>query len=328
MYFGALPYKTKQFFFLVIKLSIVVGAFYFIYNKLMHNDALDFQVFIDFLVTNNAFSLKNIAILILLSFGNWFLEILKWQQLVSIITSISFYNALKQHFSGQTTSLFTPNRIGDYATKTLYYSKQFRKRILLLNLIGNSMQMAVTTILGCIGFVLFYNKYQIELSFLRLSRFLVIIITVLIFSVFGVTQKRYKIRGFTLDKIFTFIKHIPLNKHLKVFTLALLRYAIFSFQFYVLLSIFGISVTYYNAMIVITTLYLTVSVIPTVFIFDVLIRGSVAIYLFSIVGVNDLTILSISTLMWVLNFVLPSIIGSIFVLNFKTKKVLTNTKSL
>jgi hypothetical protein len=261
-----------------------------------------------------------------LSSSNWFFEIIKWQQLVNVITSISFKDAFKQHFAAQTTSLFTPNRIGDYATKTLYYSKNLRKRILVLNLLGNSMQMAVTTILGCIGFVLFYKKYQIDISFFKVSRYLIIIGTVAVFSVFGLTQKKYKFRGVALDKIIPFVTQIPFKKHLTIFVLALIRYLIFSFQFYVLLDIFGVSVSYYNAMIVITSMYLMASIIPTVFIFDVIIRGSIAIYLFSIVGVNNLTILSVSTLMWILNFVLPSVIGSIYVLGFKTNTVSVKPK--
>ncbi|MGB5361890.1 MAG: hypothetical protein WBN17_01140, partial [Aureibaculum sp.] len=57
-------------------------------------------------------------------------------------------------------------------------------------------------------------------------------------------------------------------------------------------------------------------IIPSVFIFDVIIKGSVAVYLFSFAQVNELTILTIITIMWLLNFVLPSIFGSYFVLNF------------
>ncbi len=45
---GTLPNKIKQFFFVLIKISIVVGASYFIYNKLAHNDNLDFSIFIAF----------------------------------------------------------------------------------------------------------------------------------------------------------------------------------------------------------------------------------------------------------------------------------------
>ena len=50
MMLDSLSYKTKQFFVVLIKLSIVVGAFYFIYLKLIENETLDFRVFIDFLI--------------------------------------------------------------------------------------------------------------------------------------------------------------------------------------------------------------------------------------------------------------------------------------
>ncbi len=318
MYFGALPYKTKQFFFLIIKLSIVVGAFYFIYNRLVNNISLDFSEFIDFLNINQIFSITNITILLSLTSANWFFEIIKWQQLVKTITPISLYEALKQSLAAQTASLFTPNRIGAYATKIAYYAKPFRKRILLLNLIGNSMQMLVTTILGTIGFVLFYNTYQIDISFIRVTRFMIVLFFVVGATALGATQKKYKIRGFSLDKIIRFIKQMPIKTPFVIFILALIRYVIFSFQFYFLLHVFGVTVSYYNAMIVITSMYLIASILPMLSIFDVVIKGSVAIYLFSIVDVNDVTILSITTLMWILNFVIPSMLGSLYVLNFKT----------
>ena len=73
-------------------------------------------------------------------------------------------------------------------------------------------------------------------------------------------------------------------------------------------------------MIVITSMYVLASVIPSVFIFDVIIRSSIAVYLFSIVGVNDFTTLSIVAIMWLLNFVLPSLFGSYYVLNFNLPK--------
>jgi len=70
-------------------------------------------------------------------------------------------------------------------------------------------------------------------------------------------------------------------------------------------------------MTVITSMYLLASIIPSIFIFDVVIKSSVAVYLFDIVGVNELTTLSIITIMWLLNFVLPSTIGAVFVMTFK-----------
>jgi hypothetical protein len=63
-------------------------------------------------------------------------------------------------------------------------------------------------------------------------------------------------------------------------------------------------------------MYLLASIIPSIFAFDVVVKGSVAVYLFGFMGVNAVTILSIVTLMWVFNFVIPSVFGSYFVLKF------------
>ena len=92
------------------------------------------------------------------------------------------------------------------------------------------------------------------------------------------------------------------------------------YQFYYLLVIFGVDISYIDAMIIITSMYLISSLIPSIFIFDVVIKGSIAVYLFSIIGINELTILCVVMLMWLLNFVLPSIFGSFYVLNFNLPK--------
>ena len=73
---------------------------------------------------------------------------------------------------------------------------------------------------------------------------------------------------------------------------------------------------YFQAMTVITSMYLLSSIIPSIFIFDVVVKGSIGVFLFSMIEVDELTILSIITLMWLLNFVLPSVFGSYYVLNF------------
>ncbi|NND51763.1 MAG: hypothetical protein HKN54_05105 [Flavobacteriaceae bacterium] len=318
----ALHYKTKQFFFFIIKLSIVVGASYFIYNKIANNEHLDFGVFIDFLTENGLFSTKNIIFLVFLTIFNWFFEILKWQNLVNSIKKISFYDALKQSLASLTASLFTPNRIGDYAAKLMYFPKPFRKRVLLLNLIAHMAQMGATVIFGLAGLILFCTKYDLDISYYRVGRFAVIIVIVFIFTLFGIKQDKLRLKGYSLTRILEFGKKLSVQLHLKTLLYSCLRYLIFSFQFYFLLNLFGVDVAYFNAMIVITTMYLLSSIIPSIFLFDVVIKGSVALFLFEIAGVNNLTVLCIITLMWILNFVIPSIFGSFFVMNFRRYKSL------
>jgi Lysylphosphatidylglycerol synthase TM region len=311
------PYKTKQFFFVLIKLSIVVGAFYFIYTRLSENENLQLSEFISFLLENDTFSPKNIAFLLFLTIFNWFFEILKWKYLIKNVKTISFKNALEQSLGGLTASLITPNRIGDYGAKAIYYTKALRTKIILLNLLGNMAQMTVTTVFGVVGFVIFVNRYQIDVNYYKVLKFVFILLIIGLFTVFGVKQNRFKIKGFTLDRVLSYIKKLGLKSHSTNLLLSLVRYLIFSFQFYYLLTIFGVEVDYSKAMVVITSMYFLASIVPSISIFDVVIKGSVAVFLFGYVQVNELTILSVTTIMWLLNFVIPSLFGSYFVLNFK-----------
>lgn len=315
-----LLYKTKQFFFVLIKLSIVVCAFYFIYQKLINNDVLHFSEFIDFLSEKRIFSVKNILFLTLLSVFNWFFEILKWRTLVSSTTKISLKKALEQSLGALTASLFTPNRIGEYGAKAIYYTTPFRKRIMLINLLSNISQMTITTVLGCVGLYFFISNYEVPINYVGILKLLLVGLIVSIAIGIGLKQIKWTVKGFLLKKIHHFIISFPRKKLALGIFYSSIRYIIFSFQFYVLLQLFDVNIGYPEAMILITTMYLMASIIPSIIIFDVVIKGSISLYIFSFIGVDELTVLSIIMLMWLLNFVIPSILGSFYVLNFNLPK--------
>ena len=319
----AISHKTKQFSLVLIKIGLVVAAFYFIYAKLFHNSDLNFDEFIQNLMNFSSISANTILILLLLSIFNWFFEILKWQTLVDCITEISFNDAAIQTLGALTASLLTPNRIGDYGAKAMYYQALQRKKIVLLNLIGNSAQMAVTTIFGTFGLAYFALRFQPELNYNGLLIGFGVLGFTATFLIWILKTDGLKKQKKSLYKQLDFLKDISKNSIFKIFLFSLVRYLIFSFQFYYLLYLFGIEMNYFEAMTVISSMYLLSSVIPSIFIFDVIIKGGVAIYLFGLIGVPESIILSIVTLMWILNFVLPSVIGSYHVLNFKLPKTVS-----
>ena len=197
---------------------------------------------------------------------------------------------------------------------------------MLLNLLSHMMQMTVTTVFGIIGFSFFIYTYNPEISYYKLGRFLIILMVILSFTMFKGKQTNITVKGFSFVKVVDFVKNISREVHLKNVLYSVIRYFTFSFQFYFLLTLFGVDVYYFNAMVVITSMYLLASIIPSVFIFDVVIKGSVALYVFEIVDVNDLTILSIITMMWILNFVIPSIIGSFFVIRFNATNLMRSAR--
>ena len=122
--------KTKQFLILLLKLLIVGAAFYFIYNRLITDEQLNWPQF-KALVVEKA-SIENILILLALSFTNRFLEILKWQNLVQVVSPISLYESTKQVMGALPLALFTPNGIGEYAGKALFFEKEKTYNLIII----------------------------------------------------------------------------------------------------------------------------------------------------------------------------------------------------
>lgn len=302
--------KYKPYLFLLLKLIIIIGAFYYGYEKLANNQLLSIsQLKSQFTIV---FSNNIWALIVVLFFtdANWLLEIFKWKTLVSVEKKISFFEAYEQCFSSLTASIITPNRIGEYAAKTLYYKNEIRKKIMLLNLIGNLSQLSITVFFGLIGFVFLIRNFSFQIPKINALKFLLVFLFFAVLYFFRKRISRFKIKNY-LKKLF-------IKFYSKVIVLSFLRYLFFTHQFIFLMRIFGVETEYFTLLNLIFCMYFFTSIIPTLAIFDWVIKGSVAIWLFGFIGLNELTVVTVTTLMWLLNFAIPSIIGSIFVLNFKT----------
>jgi hypothetical protein len=309
----SIPHKTKQFLVLLIKLLIVGGAFYFIYNQLANNDKLDWQKFIVLFQKNQ--SVAGISFILLLSVLNRFFEILKWQTLVEFIHKISLGEATKQVLAALTAGLFTPNGVGEYAGKALFFEKKDTKKVLFLNLICNGIQMILTVIFGLFGLLYFNAQYNVITTKTVMVLFgILLIVFVVLFSV-----KKITIKGYSIEKLIHKINEIPKSIHQKNILLAICRYLVFSHQYYFLFLAFDVDLPYLTLIATVTSVYFLASSLPTFQFLDFAVKGSVAVYFFGILGVNEWIVIFISTLMWFLNVVLPVVIGSYYVLNFKTK---------
>lgn len=311
----SIPDKTKQFLVLIIKVLIVGGAFYFIYNQLAHNDKLDWQKFLVLFQKNQ--SVSGITFILLLSVLNRYFEILKWQNLASYLNPTSLSEATKQVLAALTAGIFTPNGIGEYAGKALYYEKSDTKKVVFLNLICNGIQMVLTVIIGIFGLLYFNAQYNIITTSTVAILFGILICTfVLLFSV-----KKLTIKGYSIEKLIHKINEIPKKIHQKNILLGLCRYVVFSHQYYFLFLAFDVDLPYLTLMSAVTSVYFLASSLPTFQFLDFAVKGSVAIFFFGILGVNEWIVIFVSTLMWFLNVVLPVVIGSYYVLSFKTSRL-------
>ena len=269
------------------------------------------------MINFGVFSSKNIIFMLFFTIINHFLEIKKWKTLTKSVKNNSWFEATEQSLASLTFSIITPNRIGEYGAKVLYYPNNKRKQILLLNFAGNFYQLAITIILGMIGMVFLY-KYA-SFSIISTQNSIIIIIALIsMVGIFYFLKEKYSKIGDWLSKI---IELLSFKNNKIVILISLLRYLVFSHQFYFLIYCFKLNISYFEAMTAISSVYLIASCIPILSLFDLALKGSVAIIVFSIFEIDSIQILSITTLMWLLNFVFPAIIGSYFVFQFNPEKL-------
>ena len=114
--------------------------------------------------------------------------------------------------------------------------------------------------------------------------------------------------------MFTFYNSADL---LEVLLYSVARYIVFTTQFFILLQVFEVYVSYIDAFILTTTMLFVISIIPTIAITEIGVRGSVALFLFSLVSANIVGILSATFVMWVINLLLPALIGTVFIFTLK-----------
>ena len=99
----------------------------------------------------------------------------------------------------------------------------------------------------------------------------------------------------------------------RVLLLSVLRYAVFTVQFLVLLMVFA-DLTITEALFAIPVAFLVSTLIPTVMLTELGVRGSVAVALISPQLAQDRGVFLASTALWLVNIAVPALAGSIILL--------------
>ena len=283
-------YKVISLF---IKSLILFFSFYYIYNKL--NEApmiLDLSV----LFSNDNWFFT-IAIVFLM-FVNWGIEALKWRLLIAPIETIDIKSSFKGVLLGVTISIFTPNRVGEFAGRIFFLEKADKVQATLMSLIGSVMQLLVTVIAGVLAFFLlektYYDFFQTEqfvsTNVLLFVFVLVVAILVVVYTILKKqTPSRFK------KYIDTFKLHSSKNLNV-AFNLSILRYIVFSIQYYLALKIFGINGGTAIVFSLIALTFFVTSVIPTFALTEIAVRSGVAIYFFGTITIAHAPILASSLL--------------------------------
>jgi hypothetical protein len=106
----------------------------------------------------------------------------------------------------------------------------------------------------------------------------------------------------------------------KLLALALARYSIYLMQYNWAAEMLSIPVGWVDLSIAIMALLFFLSMIPAISLTDLVIRGQLFLLLMAPFYQNDIMLIALTTLIWIVNFLIPSIIGAVLLLGFRLKR--------
>ncbi len=254
---------------------------------------------------------------------NWAFETLKWQALIKDFENLSFWKSYKAILVGITFSIFTPNRIGEYGGRVLLVKPENNWKAVIATLVGSFSQLLILLSFGIIG-LLFFIQIFMEMEFwIWLSLLSVgILFTLLMLFCF-----------FNIDLVIPLVKRIPYThklrryvKHVNVLRnysssilstalfYAFLRYSTYTLQYFFMLQFFGITVSIIKGLAGIATIFLLQTSIPLPPILDLFARGQIALEIWGFFSENEIGILASTFTLWILNLIIPALIGTVFII--------------
>lgn len=321
--------KVKKSLNIGFRVIVALLAFWFIYRQVfITGDIEHFSILLKQRLTERDFTILFFIVLILMPV-NWGLEAYKWKILINYVENVSYLNAFRSVLTGISTSLFTPNRIGEFFGRVYCLKLADPLKGLLLTIAGSISQLIATLLFGSVSFLAFLPVYYKQpepwfnylYSGIVFSVILAGILLVMLFlrapmlsaSVHSVIRPGWK-RIHEYIAVLQSVRRITL---LKVLLLSIARYLVFSSQFYLLLVAFKVDIPYIQAFILISMTYFIATAIPSVALVDLGIRGSVAIYFISMYFADKqpvaTAILSATTAIWLINLAFPALLGLLFI---------------
>jgi hypothetical protein len=252
---------------------------------------------------------------------NWWLETLKWHSFLSVHARVSFKRSFKAVTSGIALSLFTPNRIGEYGGRLLFMPYAFRWPVVFSTLMGSISQNLIAFGTGIIAFILLFREMVL---FQILGIFLLAVGVICFFKIKDLATWICK---WKLPKSLRKLNHqlgyfedYRPGLLVKSLSIAGVRYLVYTSQFVLLLIGFEPEANVIDLFLGISCLYLFHTLIPMPPVADVLARTNIALILWSGTGMSELSISLASFIVWVINLLIPAILGSLAIGAFDPKK--------
>jgi len=250
---------------------------------------------------------------------NWSLETLKWQRLIQTIEKIPFLRAFQGILAGVTLSIFTPNRLGEYGGRILVVKPENKIATVVATAVGSFSQWVVLLVAGMAGLSYFVSE-KVEVEYLVLlgtaiSAIMLSLLLILFYLNVDLAIPLCK----KIPYIRRFVRHFEvLNRYtaanlLTVLFISASRYFVYSLQYYLLLLFFGIEVPFLLGLSSIALIFFVQTSVPLPPVYGLAVRGNIALRVWAFFTANTLGILSSTFGLWLINVILPALVGMLFI---------------
>ncbi len=271
----------------------------------------------------------NIWIVLILIPVNWAFEAWKWQRLAAKVEQISFWEAYQGVLAGLALANFTPLMIGDYAGKILMLKTRKRTASIGAILLGNGMQLYVSLLFGAISYsyFLWIAKPEPFIFHITIVELLFVLLLIGLWIAFNLQKLSFNKETPLFQHIRQYLivlKEYTLSEIGHIFLIASGRYIVFSIQFLLILQLFQVNLSITVLLAGIGIVFLTKTLGAAFnFLGDLSVRAITSIYYFGYFGVKLSLITTATFTIWLINVLVPVIIGSLFLLTlrFSTKNL-------
>ena len=300
----------------IIKVVIMVGAYGYLAYMLITFDHYG-ELRDRFCGMSGTQATLFIAVLLLMPV-NWGLEALKWRTLVRQLQPFTLAQAYRSVLMGLASGFFTPNRILDPVGRVLMLEDENKAKGVLYSLVQTLAQSFASCVFLAVALMLLPSANilpaDVPLSTLNwVAGVFITVITLLYFTMpLWAPKVRYK-RSEKIDNVLRAMAEITYPVLIKVSLTSIVRYAVYSLQYFLMLRFMAVDITSFQALILIPINYFLISVTPSVSFSELGIRGAFAMLLLGAVTTNTVGAAMAAVTVWAVNYIIPVITGSTLV---------------
>ena len=312
--------NIKLFFKATIGISLFLWMSYTLYNQIKHQPNLQNTIH-DLFVEWNTSKILFLSLVFILMIVNWTIEAQKWRLLLVGTEKFSLWKSFQSVLTGVAVSVITPNRIGEYMGRILYLRNVHKIQGITVTIIGSFAQLIVTGFLGLVGLLYYIMNVQQStwLTILFVSSILLcVVLTYIYFHLHKLLDWTEGITFFRKIRIYLeIVKRFNQQQLIKILLISTARYLVYTIQFILLLKLFLVEINFITLLFTVWLIFWSMAILPTIAIAEIGIRGETALFFLAPLSTNHLGIVSSTLMLWLINLIIPSLLGCLFVYKMK-----------